>query len=90
MIQNADDAGATEVGFLIDWRHHSTNDLMFRNFEKYQGPALYAWNNSVFEKKDFEALSNIQSSSKKQDALKVGRFGFGFQSVFHITGELII
>ena len=44
----------------------------------------------MFEKKDFEALSNIQSSSKKQDALKVGRFGLGFQSVFNITGELIV
>ena len=78
------------MGFLIDWRHHSTNDLMFPNFEKYQGPALYAWNNSVFTNDDFKALSNIHSSSKKEDALKVGRFGLGFQSVYNITGELII
>lgn len=60
---------------------------MFKNFEKYQGPALYAWNNSVFEKNDWHALGKINKSNKEEDALKVGRFGLGFQSVFHITGN---
>ena len=86
MIQNADDAQATKVAFLIDWRHHPTDDVMFPNFEKYQGPALYAWNNAVFEKKDWYSLAKISDSSKKDDVSKAGRFGLGFQSVFHITG----
>ena len=86
LIQNADDAQATEVGFLIDWRHHPTDDVMFDNFEKYQGPALYAWNDAVFKKKDWLSLGKINQSSKEEDVLKVGRFGLGFQSVFHITG----
>ena len=76
------------LGFLIDWRHHSTNDVMFENFEKYQGPALYAWNNGVFKKEDWGSLCKINQSSKEEDALKVGRFGLGFMSVFHITGIL--
>ena len=86
LIQNADDAQATEVAFLIDWRYHSTDDVMFSNFEKYQGPALYAWNNAVFKKKDWYSLAKIDESSKKDDVSKAGRFGLGFQSVFHITG----
>ena len=59
---------------------------MFPNFEKYQGPALYAWNNAVFEKKDWYSLAKISDSSKKDDVSKAGRFGLEFQSVFHITG----
>ena len=86
LIQNADDAQATKVGFMIDWRHHSTDDVMFDNFEKQQGPALYAWNNAVFKKKDWYSLAKIDDSSKKDDVSKVGKFGLGFQSVFHITG----
>ena len=30
----------------------------------------------------------IYSSVKEEDPLKVGRFGLGFKSVFHITGEI--
>ena len=86
LIQNADDAQATEVGFMIDWRHHPIDDVMFRNFGQYQGPALYAWNNAVFKERDWHSLGKINQSSKEEDVLKVGRFGLGFQSVFHITG----
>ena len=28
-------------------------------------------------------------SSKKDDPLKVGRFGIGFNSVYHMTGKVI-
>ena len=59
---------------------------MFDNFERYQGPALYAWNNGVFKREDWGSLCKINQSSKEEDALKVGRFGLGFMSVFHITG----
>ena len=30
----------------------------------------------------------IYTSVKEEDPLKVGRFGLGFKSVFHITGEI--
>ena len=63
---------------------------MFPNFEKYQGPALYVWNDAVFEKKDWYSLAKISDSSKKDDVSKAGRFGLGFQSVFHITGTCIL
>ncbi len=87
LIQNADDAGATEVKFLIDQRSHSTDDLMNDGYKEFQGPALYAWNNATFRKCDWDSLAKINSSSKRDDVLKVGRFGLGFLSVFHISGK---
>ena len=93
LIQNADDAQASNVGFMLDWRDDhpaESDDVMFQNFENYQGPALYAWNNAVFKKKDWKSLGKINQSSKEEDVLKVGRFGLGFQSVFHITGGLVM
>ncbi len=60
---------------------------MFENFSQYQGPALYAWNDAQFKRNDFVALAKINQSSKKEDVLKVGRFGLGFLSVFHLTGK---
>ena len=85
LVQNADDAGASEVRFLVDSRGHS-GDTLFENFDQYQGPALYAWNNALFKRKDWKALAKINQSSKKEDVLKVGQFGLGFLSVFHLTG----
>ena len=77
---------------MIDWRHHSTDpeQFLFKNFAKYQGPALYAWNDSVFQDQDFESLSDIRNSSKKDNPHKVGKFGLGFLSVFHLTGEFTV
>ena len=86
MIQNADDAGATEVRFLLDPWQHSNDDLFDCGLSKYQGPALYAWNDAVFKKDDWKFLGKIEQCGKKKEILKVGRFGLGFLSVFHITG----
>ena len=86
LIQNADDAGAREVRFLLDPRRHSTEDVFDRGLSKYQGPALYAWNDAVFKRDDWQFLGRIEQSGKKKQVLKVGRFGLGFLSVFHITG----
>ena len=41
----------------------------------------------MFERGDWKALAKINRSSKKEDVLKVGRFGLGFLSVFHLTGR---
>ena len=89
MIQNADDAGATEVNFLYDNRYHGTNFLENPELAKFQGPALYCHNNAIFKKDDWEGIQNLMRSNKKDDPLKVGRFGIGFNSVYHITGEWV-
>ena len=88
MIQNGDDAGATEVKFLYDNRYYDTDSLPSPEFANFQGPALYCFNNATFKEEDWEGIQNIMRSNKKDNPLKVGRFGIGFNSVYHITGEL--
>ncbi len=72
----------------MDSREHELKESLFENFDQYQGPALYAWNNGVFKRDDWISLCKINKSSKGKDVLKVGRFGLGFLSVFHLTGIL--
>ncbi|XP_074631900.1 sacsin-like [Acropora palmata] len=87
IIQNADDAGATKVSFLLDSRpdFYGRNSLYNPSLAKFQGPALYAQNDALFEESDWENLQRLMQSNKKDDPLKVGRFGIGFNSVYHMT-----
>ena len=87
IIQNADDAGATEVKFLIDWRENlsSKSKLLSDGMEMCHGPALWAYNNAKFSDKDIDNICNIAAASKKEYLDKIGRVGLGFTSVYHIT-----
>ena len=93
MIQNADDAKATEVKFILDHRQLSTlsPSLVGPHAQgllgRFQGPALLAYNDAAFSEKDWEGIQNLQQSGKAKDPFKVGKFGIGFNSVYHITGE---
>ncbi|XP_064624188.1 sacsin-like [Lineus longissimus] len=84
ILQNAEDAGASHAKFIYD-KHEYTKEGLDPKLAKFQGPALYAYNDAVFSDKDFENLLNIQHSSKREERTKVGRFGRGFKSVFHMT-----
>lgn len=42
----------------------------------------------MFTDKDWEGVQKIGKSVKERTALKVGRFGLGFVSVYHLTGSL--
>ncbi|XP_034059870.1 sacsin isoform X2 [Gymnodraco acuticeps] len=85
LIQNADDAKATEVVFIHDDRSYGTESLWTDELGKYQGPALYAYNNAAFTDEDWEGIQMAGRSVKRNDPNKVGRFGIGFNSVYHIT-----
>ena len=85
MVQNAEDAGASEIKFVIDWRYHSTENLLTKEMEAWQGPALLVYNNAVFSDKDFINICEIAGATKRIDPTKIGRFGVGFCSVYHIT-----
>ena len=86
MVQNADDAGAQVVRFVYDRRSHGTQRLQFENFAHYQGPALLVYNDSIFKREDFESIQAVGDSGKKarEEAL-TGRFGVGFNVVYHVT-----
>lgn len=52
-----------------------------------QGPALYAYNDAQFTTDDWRGIRMLCDSVKTKDPMKVGRFGLGFKSVFHVTGK---
>lgn len=55
-----------------------------------KGPALYAYNNAVFTDEDWERIQMAGRSGKVNDPNKIGRFGIGFNSVYHITGKTCV
>ncbi|KAL2067567.1 hypothetical protein VTL71DRAFT_1992 [Oculimacula yallundae] len=85
LLQNADDAGATEVKFVLDDRTYPKEDLIHPSLAQYQGPALLSFNNAVFKDKDFQSLSQLGDSLKLNDGATTGRFGRGFNSVYNWT-----
>ncbi|TVY68700.1 Sacsin [Lachnellula suecica] len=85
LLQNADDAGATEVRFILDERTHPVGKLIDPKLAEYQGPALLAFNNSKFTENDFVSLAHIGDSLKLQDGETTGKFGRGFNSVYNWT-----
>ena len=90
IIQNADDAGANTVHFYLDSRHHGTNSVILHDLDRFQGPSLLAYNDAVFTDKDWQSIQDMQQSVKAEDPFKVGKFGIGFNSVYHITGGYYI
>ncbi|XP_059896915.1 sacsin [Gadus macrocephalus] len=85
LIQNADDAGATRVVFIHDKRNYGHKSILTDEFGKYQGPALFAFNDAKFTSEDWQGIQATGRSVKRKDPNKVGRFGIGFNSVYHIT-----
>ena len=72
--------------FLYDGRSFEKKFIATKRLQNYQGPALYAFNDAIFQPDDWKGIQNLMRSIKKNDRLKAGRFGIGFNSVYHITG----
>ena len=69
LLQNAEDAEASEVRFIL-------TDCSVE-FE-HNGPRL-------FSPRDVEAITGIGDSPKREDLTKIGKFGIGFKAVFAYT-----
>lgn len=69
LLQNAEDAGATEVDFDL-----GKSRLIFT----HNGSRL-------FTLADIESITGIGQSTKATDVTKIGKFGVGFKSVFAYT-----
>ncbi|MDE7167256.1 MAG: AAA family ATPase [Clostridia bacterium] len=82
LLQNADDAGATEANFEL-----YSNKLIF----KHNGTRLFSVSNPDTEDidtvngnlGDINAITSIANSNKT--AAEIGKFGVGFKSVFQYT-----
>ena len=85
LVQNADDAGAESVKFYLLKGDTKSGAYLHQGFGDFSGPSLYTWNDASFSEEDFKAIRNIGASSKKSDATKTGKFGLGFNAVYHFT-----
>ena len=69
LLQNADDAGASEVIFRLT----------------SQSLSITHNGNKLFDFDDVDSITTVGSSTKKDDVNSIGTFGAGFKSVFAIT-----
>ena len=87
LLQNADDAEATELNICYDARSHNvpTKSLLYPGMLQCHGPALVVHNDASFTKEDFTNITKLAGETKVDKPLKIGKFGVGFCSVYHIT-----
>lgn len=85
LIQNADDAGANVVRIMIDENTYGTESLLGPSMAELQGPSVIVFNDAKFTDADFKSLASIGQGSKLDRLAATGRFGLGFNSVYHIT-----
>lgn len=69
LLQNAEDAGATEVRFIL-----RENSVEF----EHNGARL-------FTLEDVDSITSIGFSTKREDHTSIGKFGVGFKAVFAYT-----
>ena len=79
LIQNADDAGATEVKIFL-----YKDELVFVHNGKRQFSLTdcYCRDGQIG---DINAITSVANSTKKDDERAIGKFGVGFKSVFQYT-----
>ena len=86
MLQNAEDAQASELLLTLDLRQFGDDKLFDERLSVCQGPALLAYNDAMFTQADWENIQKTEHSNKQVDPKKIGRFGIGFNSIYHLTG----
>nr|KAG5700581.1 hypothetical protein BaRGS_015377 [Batillaria attramentaria] len=85
LLQNADDAGATEVRFVKDFRRHPVERVLNDGWKEIMGPALCVYNDASFSQKDMKGIQALGEGSKEEEFLKTGRYGVGFNAVYNLT-----
>ena len=84
-IQNADDAGASEIRFILDHRDHARTHLSHPNLSRLCGPALIVCNNAQFTEQDLDNIQRLGDTQKAEAPAKIGRFGLGFNCCYNAT-----
>ncbi|VDH93745.1 sacsin [Mytilus galloprovincialis] len=85
LLQNADDAGATEVHFVTDYNYYSSAKVFDGNFKELQGPSLLVYNNTSFSEYDLESIQLLGIGGKSENPSETGKYGVGFNAVYHLT-----
>ena len=83
LLQNADDAGATSV--IIGQLDHLSDP-----HELCRIPGIFVLNNGPVSDSDLDHIFSIADSNKGSDEGKIGKFGLGMKSVFHLCETFFI
>ena len=86
LIQNADDAGATNARFVLQpnqliFAHNGTRHFSITN------PANEDMDSREGHLGDINSITGIAFSNKKNQGNKIGKFGVGFKAVFQYTAS---
>lgn len=94
LIQNADDAGASELLVALDERMMPDLPAECVPYSPLWAPALLVRNDAPFrvagevaveDKDDFAAICDVAGGHKRFTPTAAGRFGIGFNSVYFLT-----
>ncbi len=79
LIQNANDAEATEMILKFFPGDESADHPLLKN-----NKGIFVYNNGPFSSTNETAMRTIGGSDKKKDTNKVGKYGLGMKSIYHI------
>ena len=83
LIQNADDAGASELRiYIVDGIREAKTSLL-------RQPAIIIYNDGEFKEEHLKNILTMSVDSKTTDKSKIGRYGLGMKSIFHICDAFI-
>lgn len=92
-LRNAENAGASKIVFIHDENDHrfiKGQHFSSENIAESQGPALYVFMDTLMTPSDWDELSSIHRKLLRDDSNKKRRFGDKFQSVFHISDQIVV
>ena len=91
LIQNADDAGASELVVALDERNGEGLPRECRGeYGPLLEPALLIRNDARFRQDDFTAICEVAGGHKRLSPTAAGRFGIGFNSVYCLTDTPVL
>ncbi|EAL73015.1 hypothetical protein DDB_G0268852 [Dictyostelium discoideum AX4] len=93
MVQNAHDAGSTEVKLILDCnslkqqflKENPEISTLCKDLPSYFESSLLFYNNSVFTEKDIKNVQVMSASIKKQDENSIGQHGLGINSMYSFS-----
>jgi hypothetical protein len=99
LIQNSDDAGATELVVALDERKGAEVPLDCSEYAPILEPSLLIRNDAPFriladvkegDQDDFTAICDVAGGHKRLNPTAAGRFGIGFNSVYFLTDSPVL
>ena len=82
LLQNADDAGNAKS--KSQHVHFGISKGIDVDCPLLNGPALFVVNDGPVSPSDLDAIFRVAAGNKRADENKIGKFGLGMKSVFHV------